>query len=51
MGPNGSLSGAVAAKSLAPVIERLRLGVDGVVSVTADIAYRSGDAEGPRGAR
>ncbi|MFI1163498.1 CBS domain-containing protein [Streptomyces sp. NPDC020801] len=41
-----ALKGTVRAKSLIPVIERLCSGVDGVVSVTTDIIYRSDDTTG-----
>ncbi|TVZ91710.1 CBS domain-containing protein [Streptomyces sp. BK340] len=39
-----TLGGSVEYRSLIPVIEQLCRGVDGVVSVTADIAYRTDDA-------
>ncbi|MFE7231669.1 CBS domain-containing protein [Streptomyces sp. NPDC002405] len=41
-----SLKGTVRARSLIAVIERLCGGVDGVVSVSTDIIYRSDDAGG-----
>ncbi|MFJ9865741.1 CBS domain-containing protein [Streptomyces sp. NPDC101165] len=39
-----ALGGSVEYRSLIPVIEQLCRGVDGVVSVAADIAYREDDA-------
>ncbi|MFE7210469.1 CBS domain-containing protein [Streptomyces sp. NPDC057611] len=41
-----SLKGTVRARSLIPVIERLRGGVDGVVSVSTDVIYRCDDTGG-----
>ena len=46
-----ALAGTVEDESLVPVIERLCLGVDGVVSVTSDVTVRAdtpSDAPGPR---
>ncbi|WP_225101666.1 CBS domain-containing protein [Streptomyces sp. CoH27] len=42
-----TLGGAVEYRSLIPVIEQLCRGVDGVVSVTEHIAYRTDDAQRP----
>ncbi|MGW2464338.1 CBS domain-containing protein [Streptomyces sp. NPDC001356] len=39
-----TLSGTVGHKSLVPVVEQLCRGVDGVVSVTANLTYRPDDA-------
>ncbi|MEU8585862.1 CBS domain-containing protein [Streptomyces sp. NPDC048664] len=41
-----TLAGTVECKSLIPVIEQLCRGVDGVVSVSGDLAYRKDDSEG-----
>ncbi|WP_073952116.1 CBS domain-containing protein [Streptomyces kebangsaanensis] len=46
-----ALKGTVEARSLVPVIERLCRGVDGVVSVSADITGPAGDPSGPSGHR
>jgi CBS domain-containing protein len=42
-----TLGGSVEVKSLIPIIERLCRSVDGVVSVSAHIAYRTDDSQGP----
>jgi CBS-domain-containing membrane protein len=44
-----SLGGSVEAENLIPVIERLCLSVDGVVSVTGHIAYRAESSGGSTG--
>ncbi|PZH20797.1 inosine-5'-monophosphate dehydrogenase [Streptomyces sp. NTH33] len=46
-----ALKGTVEARSLVPVIERLCRGVDGVVSVSADITGPADDPSGPSGHR
>ncbi|WP_329317038.1 CBS domain-containing protein [Streptomyces sp. NBC_01262] len=42
-----TLGGSVEVKSLIPIIERLCRSVDGVVSVSTRIAYRTDDSQGP----